>query len=99
MKKSIPSPKKKQRENLENYKDQAFLSRELVTIKTDAPVSWDQAKFRVVEPDRRKLSELFKDLEFRQLQQSFPEQADLSRKDYQAILTMDQLSVLIQLLE
>jgi len=91
--------KKKQRENLEAHKDQALLSRELVTIKTDAPVPWDPAEFKVTEPDRRKLSELFKDLEFRQLQQSFPEQADLSRKDYQAVLDMDQLSVLIQLLE
>ncbi len=91
--------KKKQRENLENYKDQAFLSRELVTIKTDVPVISDLAKFKVTEPDRHKLSELFKDLEFRQLQQSLPEQADLSRKDYQAVLNKDQLSKLIQLLE
>ena len=65
--------KKKQRENLENYKEQAFLSRELVTIKTDAPVSLDLAKFKVTQPDRGRLAELFKDLEFRQLQQSFPE--------------------------
>jgi len=91
--------KKKQRENLENFREQAFLSRELVTIKTDAPVSLDLAKFKVTQPDRSKLAELFKDLEFRQLQQSFPEQADLSRKDYQAVLDMDQLSKLIQLLE
>ncbi|MEJ2166906.1 MAG: DNA polymerase I, partial [Desulfobacterales bacterium] len=72
---------------------------ELVTIKTDVPLSWDPAKFKVAEPDRQKLSELFKALEFRQLQQSIPEQADLSRKDYQAVLDMDQLSKLIGLLE
>ncbi|UCD82527.1 MAG: DNA polymerase I, partial [Desulfobacterales bacterium] len=84
---------------LENYKEQAFLSRELVTINTDAPVSLDLAKFKVTEPDRNKLAELFKELEFRQLQQSFPEQADLSRKDYQAVLDTDQLSKLIRQLE
>ena len=88
--------KKKQRENLENYKEQAFLSRELVTIKTDVPVTLDLAKFKVTEPDRHKLSELFKDLEFRQLQQSMPEQADLSRKDYQAVLDQARLSKLFE---
>jgi DNA polymerase-1 len=91
--------KQKQRENLANYREQAFLSRELVTINTDVPVSLDLTKFKLTAPDRNKLADLFKDLEFRQLQQSFPEQADLSRKDYQAILDMDQLCQLIGQLE
>ncbi len=43
--------KKKQRENLENFKDQAFLSRELVTINTRAPLSLDPAKFKVTAPE------------------------------------------------
>ncbi len=90
---------KKQRENLENFKDQAFLSRELVTINTRVPISLDPAKFKVTAPDRKKLTELFKNLEFRQLQQAFPEQADLSSKDYQAILNMADLQKLISRLE
>ena len=91
--------KKKQRENLENFKDQAFLSRELVTINTAAPVTLDLADFKVTAPDDKKLVELYKSLEFRQLQQSVPEQADLSKKDYQAIMDMDALSALISRLE
>ena len=91
--------KKKQRENLENFKDQAFLSRELVTINTRVPVSLDTAKFKVTAPERNKLSELFKNLEFRQLQQAFPEQADLSSKDYQAIMDIAGLQKLILRLE
>ena len=94
-----PSPKKKQRENLENFKDQAFLSRELVTINTRVPLSLDTAKFKVTAPERNKLSELFKNLEFRQLQQAFPEQADLSSKDYQAIMDIAGLQKLILRLE
>jgi DNA polymerase I len=90
---------KKQRENLENFKDQAFLSRELVTINTKAPVSLDTAKFKFTAPERKKLSALFKNLEFRQLQQAFPEQADLSRKDYQAIMDIAGLQKLIVRLE
>ncbi|MEJ2286945.1 MAG: 5'-3' exonuclease H3TH domain-containing protein, partial [Desulfobacterales bacterium] len=91
--------KKKQRENLENFKDQAFLSRELVTINTRVPVTLDPAKFKVAAPERKKLSELFKNLEFRQLQQAFPEQADLSSKDYQAITNIADLKKLVSGLE
>ncbi|MBW2583220.1 MAG: DNA polymerase I [Deltaproteobacteria bacterium] len=91
--------KKKQRENLENFKDQAFLSRELVTIDTAVPVDVELAEFKVSAPDKKKLGQLFKDLEFRQLQQSVPEQADLSHKDYQAVMDMDALLKLISQLE
>ena len=50
-------------------------------------------------PERKKLSELFKNLEFRQLQQAFPEQADLSSKDYQAITNIADLKKLVSRLE
>ena len=90
---------KKQRENLENFKDQAFLSRRLVTIDTHVPLSLDPAALKVKDPDRRKLGTLFKTLEFRQLQQAFPEQADLSHKDYRAIMSMEDLSMLVSQLE
>jgi DNA polymerase I len=91
--------KKKQRENLETFKDQAFLSRKLVTINTRVPVSLDPTKFKVKSPERKKLTELFKILEFRQLQQAFPEQSDLSSKDYQAIMNLEDLQKLILRLE
>ena len=91
--------KKKQRENLENFKDLAFLSRELVTINTAVPVDTGLAAFKVTAPDKKKLGQLFKDLEFRQLQQSVPDQADLSQKDYQAVMDMDALLKLIWQLE
>jgi DNA polymerase-1 len=89
----------KQRENLENFKDQAFLSRELVTLNTAVPVDMELAAFKVTAPDKKKLAELYKNLEFRQLQQSVPEQADLSHKAYQAVMDMDALLKLIAQLE
>ncbi|MGD9288605.1 MAG: DNA polymerase I [Desulfobacterales bacterium] len=91
--------RKKLRENLENFKDQAFLSRKLVTIQKRAPLTLDPKKFKVTAPKRDKLAELFKQLEFRQLQQAFPEQADLSHKDYQAVMTLADLEKLISRLE
>jgi DNA polymerase-1 len=90
---------KKQRENLVHYRDQAFLSRELVTIDTRVPVSDDLAAFEVAAPDAAALSELFKTLEFRQLQQAMSAKTDLSHKDYKAILDLDDLAKLIRRLK
>ena len=91
--------KKKQKENLVQYKEQAYLSRELVTIKTDVPITCDLEEFVVQAPDNALLAQLFKDLEFRQLQQAFPVQTDLSQKNYAAILEKDELGKLIKRLE
>ena len=78
--------KSKQKENLNRFKDQAFLSRRLVTIATDAPVRFDPEAFTVREPDTEKLSDLFHQLEFRQLQTAFsPKTAPLAGKHYEAI--------------
>ena len=91
--------KKKQHENLVKYKDQAFLSRELVTINTDVPLPFNPEEFKSKTPDNNILSMLFKDLEFRQLQQAFPRQSDLSGKSYSLVNSIDALSDLISRLE
>ena len=91
--------KKKQRQNLLEYQDQAFLSRDLVSIDTRAPVTDDLKAFEINPPDAAALSELFKTLEFRQLQHSMSAKTDLSNKDYKAILEMDALEELIVRLE
>ena len=86
---------KKQRENLMQYRDQAFLSRDLVTIDTRVPVSDDLKAFEINPPDADALSELFKTLEFRQLQHTMSAKTDLSDKDYKAILEINELEGLI----
>ena len=91
--------KKKQRDNLVQFKEQAFLSRELVTIKTDVPLTCDLESFMVQAPDHALLSQLFKELEFRQLQQAFPVETDLSQKNYAAIMDKDELRSLVTHLE
>lgn len=87
--------KKKQRENLVDFKDQAFLSKTLVTINTAVPVAIDLKQFEITPPDTQALSSLFKTLEFRQLQQSVSAKTDLSNKDYQAIVNAKKLSELV----
>ena len=89
----------KQKEKLVDYRDQAFLSRQLVAIETAAPVKVDFDNLALGEPDRQALTQLFGKLEFRQLQQSLSGKADLSRKDYQSILTLEQLSDLVERLK
>lgn len=87
--------KKKQHENLVKYKDQAFLSRELVKIDTRVPLQFDLQDFELKGPDNDRLSELFKELEFRQLQQTFTGKKDLSNKNYQSIQSLNALNDLI----
>ncbi len=91
--------KKKQHENLVRYKEQALLSRELVKINDSVPLSFTPEDFKYKAPDSAVLSGLFKKLEFRQLQQSVIKRADLSKKKYKAVLSIDELSDLISILE
>ena len=91
--------KKKLHENLVKYKDQAFLSRELVTINTSLPLSFNPEEFKSKPPDNNILSRLFKDLEFRQLQQAFPRKSDLSKKNYKTVFSIDDISDFVNNLE
>jgi len=87
--------KKKQHQNLVQYKAQVFLSRELVKINTQVPIAFTPQDFKLKEPDHTRLSSLFKMLEFRQLQKDFPKQADLSKKQYVTVLDAEPLSDLV----
>jgi DNA polymerase-1 len=91
--------RKKQHENLVQFKEQAFLSRRLVTIDRNVPLEFIPENYKAGAPDNEKLAELFKELEFRRLQQDFPKKPDLSNKQYHAIYTEDELSGLIERLE
>jgi DNA polymerase-1 len=87
--------KKKQKENLVCFKQQAFLSRDLVKINTEAPLPFEPEEYKTRQPDNAKLSQLFKELEFRQLQQAYPAETDLSKKDYRAVQNMNELMDLL----
>ncbi|HHP7233353.1 MAG TPA: DNA polymerase I [Desulfobacterales bacterium] len=87
---------KKQKQNLIEYRDQAFLSRDLARIEIESPVEFDADRFQVGEPDRRKLSSLFQELEFRQLQQSFGRSGNRRPKHYAAVLNLSDLDALIE---
>lgn len=59
--------KGKQKENVEQYKEQALLSKVLATINCEVPIELDEASLIMEEPDLDQLSALFQQLEFRAL--------------------------------
>lgn len=58
---------KKLQENLREHKEQAYLSKRLATIVTDAPLELDLETCALAEPDYPRLLKLFKELEFKNL--------------------------------
>lgn len=57
--------KGKQKENLENFAEQALQSKQLATIIIDVPIDFDPEKLKLESPDMEKLQELFDELEFK----------------------------------
>jgi len=57
----------KRRETLTENKDKALISKQLVTLKHDAPVQRDLSEFKLKEMDKEKLYEFLRDMEFNRL--------------------------------
>jgi DNA polymerase-1 len=92
--------KKRPREALLANIDKARLSRMLVTIRDDLEVVLDLEKFRVREPDTRKLRDLFVELEFHSLVRETGEEpgeapARAEKVDYTTIDAPDKLNALV----
>jgi DNA polymerase-1 len=87
--------RKKLRQNLSTFREQAMLSRRLVTINTEVPLSVELSSLKVADPDAKMLTSLFRELEFQRLQKLFPVKTDLSKKKYRAILNEEALNGLI----
>ena len=60
-------PKKRPREALLQFADNARLSKELVTIRDDLSIGFDDVGMRLHEPDQVRLRELYLELEFHSL--------------------------------
>lgn len=71
--------KGKRGENLRDYKQQAYLSRDLVIINCTAPVELDEKAFLLRPPDKEKLAAIYKELGFTRLLSSLGIQSQDSR--------------------
>jgi DNA polymerase-1 len=63
--------KGKMKEKVEANKELGLLSKKLATIMLDVPVTFDANDFTLDEPDKEKVTEIFNELEFRQLLTNF----------------------------
>ncbi|HOV75954.1 MAG TPA: DNA polymerase I [Candidatus Hydrogenedentes bacterium] len=85
--------KGKMRENLEQDRDMAFLSRELATIKTDVPLDFDLASATCKPLDRARLAEVFAELQFQSLLEDFlPDAGQGESLRYMLVLDKAQLA-------
>ncbi len=86
----------KLRQSLLQYAEQARLSRELATINTQAPISWELEELKKGSPERERLMAIFKELEFSKLIREFSPLAPAEKNDYRLILTAKELTDLIR---
>jgi len=59
--------KGKRGENLRNYREQAYLSRSLVTLNCDVPIKFDYEDLAFKGPDKERLSRIYNELGFNRL--------------------------------
>ena len=69
---AIETIKGKLRENLEQSRDNAYLSRQLVTLRRDVPLQLDWESLKVSPPNVATLRQIYSDLEFRSLLARLP---------------------------
>ncbi|MDP1727141.1 MAG: DNA polymerase I [Bacteroidota bacterium] len=59
--------KGKQKENVENFREQAFLSKRLATIDVNVPIEFDEKSLTLDPPNRAETERIFAELEFKTL--------------------------------
>ncbi|HEX6537201.1 MAG TPA: DNA polymerase I [Gemmatimonadaceae bacterium] len=91
-------PKKRPREALLEHAADARLSKELVTIRDDLPITLDLPRLAVREPNHARLKELFVELEFHSLAKDHaPAPAPVERAArYTTVDTLPALAALIE---
>jgi DNA polymerase-1 len=84
------------RSKLEQFKEQAYLSKKLVTINRAVPLDITLDDLRLKVPQKERLAEIFRELQFKSLVDRFSEHAELSKKDYRLILEIEELKSLTE---
>lgn len=95
---------KKMPEKLQEHRDQAYLSRELATIKTDVSLDLSDDELIQGEPDTERLHELYSELEFRSWLEELESDQDpfvaeeVGDLDYETVLDSESLDRWIETL-
>jgi len=86
----------KLRESVQKFADQAIMSRDLATIRTNAEFDFDLESARYSEPDTSVLKELFKEFEFSSLIQELKIKETSVAGQYKLIRTNDEFKTLLE---
>ena len=87
--------RKAYREGLEKHRDDALLSRRLVTLRRDAPIQLDLEALRRQEPDRDAANALFVELEFVNLARDYAPEAVPARTEQRVALEPGDVAALV----
>jgi len=77
--------RKMYRESLQNNRRQIEMSKQLATIQTKIPLSWELNALRAQAPDTSSLKGLYKELEFFSLLKDLPPEDDSAARDYSTL--------------
>ena len=86
---------KRYRNALEQHADEARLSRDLVRIRTDAPVRFDAAAFSYRGADSERCYRLFSELGFRTLVTEYAPTVDAVETDYGSVGSVEEIEALV----
>ena len=87
--------RKKLKQNLQEFKDQAVLSKKLVTIDQFVPLDKGLEQLEVGEPDGEELAKIFREVEFKGLWEQFASRQE-GVTDYSLCLSKEDLKALIE---
>jgi DNA polymerase-1 len=87
--------KKKLKENLLKYQDNAYLSKRLVSIDRFIPLGEPFEKLKIGDPNREQLASIFRDLEFKGLWDQVVSR-QISSANYRLCLNMDKLVSIVK---
>lgn len=83
-------------ERLQEFAEQARLSRRLATIDCHVPLAWSYDDLAASPQDNRRLAELFKEYGFTTLMKELTSEATLSAEDYRTVLSADDFTTLVR---
>jgi DNA polymerase-1 len=83
--------RKSYREGFEKARDQIELTRDLVTIRTDLDIPFDEDAYTIKDADTERLRELFQELGFKSLTASVPKKKARLKQDFQPADTEERL--------
>ena len=91
-------PKNSLKKKVEEFKEQALISKKLATIDNSVPIDIEIDDLRLRPPKKERLAEIFRELEFKSLIDKYSDHAELSKKDYRLILNIEKLNSLIEII-